>query len=170
MNTLPILPHKKFIIEQNTHNTTSWIGHQQSDPTNIKTGQTFIAPCEADLEAIEIFTSLVTHPGEMVMSIHPFDESLKSWGKALASTSIQLDCADSGKWKSVSFAGPHLKKGDSYGFRLECLHSYIGLGEAIGSCSNPSLLNGQEWKLTDAHKKGHFYSFFNLAFRIAARA
>ena len=170
MNTLPIQPHTKFIVTQSTHNTTSWIGHHKTDPIDNKRGQTFLAPLEADLEAIEVFTSLVTHPGEMALTVHYFDETSKNWGPALASASIHLDCDDTGNWKSVHIAGLHLKKGAYYGFRLECPNSYIGLGEAIFSCSNPTLINGQEWKFTNLDNKGISYSYFSLAFRVEARA
>ena len=169
MNTLLIQPHTKCIISQSTHNTTSWIGHQKTDQIDTKRGQTFLSPFEADLETIEVFPSLVTHPGEMVMTVHHFNESSKTWGPALVSASIHLCCDDSGKWKSIHIAGPHLKKGEHYGFRLECPNSYIGLGEAIFSYSNPTLINGQEWKFTNIDKKGVSYSYFSLAFRVAAR-
>jgi hypothetical protein len=170
MNTLPIQSHRKFIVTQSTHNTTSWIGHHKTDPIDNQRGQTFLAPLEADLEAIEVFTNLVTHPGEMAMTIHQVDESSKTWGPALVSASIHLDCDDSGKWKSIHIAGPHLKKGECYGFRLECPNSYIGLGEAIFSNSNLTLINGQEWTFTNIDKKGFPYSYFSLAFRVEARA
>lgn len=170
MNTLPIQPPTKMIVTQNSNNSTSWIGHLTTDQIETKRGQTFLPPFEADLEAIEVFTSLVTHPGEMALTVHQVDESSKTWGPALVSASIHLDCDDSGKWKSVHIAGLHLKKGVSYGFRLECPNSYIGLGEAIFSCSNPTLINGQEWKFTNLDNKGISYSYFSLAFRIEARA
>jgi len=170
MNTLPIQPPTKIIVTQNSNNSTSWIGHPKTDQIDTKRGQTFLSPFEADLEAIEVFTSLVTHPGEMEMTVHQVDESSKTWGPALVSASIHLDCDDSGKWKSVHITGPHLKKGAYYGFQLECPNSYIGLGEAIFSNSNPTLINGQEWKFTNIDKKGVSYSYFSLAFRVEARA
>ena len=169
MNTLPIQQHPKFIVSQILHNTTSWIGHQKTEQIDTKRGQTFLSPFEADLEKIEVFINLVTHPGQMVMTVHQVDESAKTWGPALVSASIHLNCDDSGKWKSIHIAGAHLKKGEYYGFRLECPNSYIGLGEAIFSHSNPTLINGQEWKFTNIDKKGVPYSYFSLAFKVEAR-
>lgn len=170
MNTPPITPKKNFILTQPIHTTTSWIGHQKTEKVDHKIGQTFLSPAEADLDSIELFISLVTQPGKMAMTVHHFDESSKNWGPALRTASINLDCTDSGNWKSLNIAGAHLKEGGYYGIRLECLETYIGLGEAASSYLKPVLPNGQEWIFTDLDKKGHCYSYFSLAFRVAAKA
>jgi hypothetical protein len=170
MNTPPIPPQKKNILTQLTHTTTSWIGHQKAGQIDHKIGQTFLSPAEADLESIEVFISLVTQPAKMAMTIHHFDESSKSWGPALGNASANLDCTDSENWKSVDIAGTHLKKGEYYGIRIECLEAYIGLGEAASCYLKPALQNGQEWVFTNFDKKGQPYSYFSLAFKVAARA
>ena len=170
MNTPPNPPQKKNILTQLTHTTTSWIGHQKAGQIDHKIGQTFLSPAEADLESIEVFISLVTQPAKMAMTIHHFDESSKSWGPALGNASANLDCTDSENWKSVDIAGTHLKKGEYYGIKLESPDSFIGLGEAVGSYSAPAFLDGQEWIFNNFDNKGHCYTYFSLAFRLAARA
>ncbi|MEP7107423.1 MAG: hypothetical protein ABI760_05560 [Ferruginibacter sp.] len=160
----------KAVVEQITNNTTSWIGHHKIDNKDIIGGQTFISPSDVDLEAIEVFTSIVTTPGKVLMTLHPFDTILKSWGPVLGSASVDFNRADNGKWKSFIIPGLHLNKGKAYGFRLESTNSYIGVGETVGSYDTPPIINGQEWKFTGNDKKGQSYSYFSLAFRVEARA
>jgi hypothetical protein len=170
MNTPPIPQQKKIILTQLTHTTTSWIGHQKAEQIDHKSGQTFLSPAEVDLESIEVFISLVTQPGKMAMTVHHFDESSKTWGPAIAFANTHLDCTDSGNWKTLNIDGPHLKKGEYYGIKLESPDSFIGLGEAVGSYSAPAFLDGQEWIFNNFDNKGHCYTYFSLAFRLAARA
>ena len=160
----------KAIVEQVTDNTISWIGHRTSDNKDIVGGQTFTAPQEVDLEAIEVLTSIVTSPGNVVMTMHNFDPQLKSWGPVLGAASVELNRADNGKWKAFNIVGLHLNKGKSYGFRLESLNSYFGLGETVGSFETPLNVNGQEWKFVNNDQKGQSYSYFSLAFKVAVRA
>jgi hypothetical protein len=61
----------KSVVEQVTNNTTSWIGHDKLDNKDIISGQTFTSPSEMDLEAIEVFTNVVTTPGNVVLILHP---------------------------------------------------------------------------------------------------
>ncbi len=163
-------PSIKAVVEQLTNNTTSWIGHNKVDNKDIIGGQTFIAPSEVDLEAIEVLTSIVTSPGKVLMTLHTFDSQLKSWGPVLGSASVEFNGTDTGKWKSFNISGLHLNKGKAYGFRLESPNSYIGMGEAAGSHQTPPLINGQEWKFTNNDQKGHSFSYFSLAFKVAVRA
>lgn len=160
----------KAIVEQITNNTISWIGHCNSDNKDIIVGQTFIAPAESDLEAIEVLTSMVTTPGKMVMTVHNFDSNLKSWGPVLGSASVELNNADTGKWKAFNIAGLHLNKGKVYGFRLESPNAYIGVGETVGSYKAPLALTGQEWKFAKNEQHGQAFSYFSLAFKVAVRA
>ena len=160
----------KVVLEQTTNNTTSWIGNYESDKKNIKGGQTFMAPSEADLEAIKVFSSIVTIPGEVVMTVHHFDTTLKSWGPTLISSKVQFSRADSGSWKSFDTSGLHLTEGKTYGFILEGLTSCIGMGEAVGSHVKPPHANGQEWRFTNNNQQGDSFNYFSLAFKIEARA
>ena len=157
-------------VEQVTNNTTSWIGHRPGDNNDIIKGQTFIAPAEGDLDGIEVFSSMVTSPGKVMMTLHSFDSLQKNWGPVLGTTSVEFTKNDSGKWVSFDIPGQHLKKGETYGFRLESPNTLIGIGEAAGSHKHPPFNNGQEWKFSTKDSKGHSFSYFSLAFKIGLRA
>lgn len=158
------------VVQQVTNNTTSWIGHRTRENENVVSGQTFIASAEGDLDAIEIFSSIVTKPGKVTMTFYNFDQQLKSWGHALGSTSLDFNHDETGKWIAFNFLGLHLDKGKSYGFRLESPDTYIGLGEAAGTHQMPPFVSGQEWKFSTNNKLGHSFSYFSLAFKVALRA
>ena len=88
MNIITKKPSIKAVVEQITNNTISWIGHQKMDNIIITGGQTFIAPSDVELEAIEVFTVLVTIPGKFLMTLHHFDTQLKLWGPVLVAASV----------------------------------------------------------------------------------
>jgi hypothetical protein len=159
-----------LVVEQVTNNTTTWVGHRKSDNNTLISGQTFIAPKEADLDKIEVFSSVVTQPGKVVMTVHKFDQQQKSWGPALGSASLELNKTDSDKWVGFHIPGLHLNSGQAYGFRLESATALIGVGEAAGSHHHPPFVNGQEWKFTNKDEKGHSFSYFSLAFKVGLRA
>ena len=123
-----------------------------------------------DIEAIEVLTSIVTTPGRVLMTIHPYDSQTNTWGPPLRSASLDLDRNDNGKWKSFHISGLHLNEGKTYGFQLESPNSYIGMGEAAGSSLAPPLPSGKEWQFIKNDNKGHSFSYFSLAFRVEARA
>lgn len=156
-------------VEQVTNNTTSWIGHRRGDNKDVVGGQTFIATAEGDLEAIEVFSSVVTDPGKVVMTIHKFNPEQKSWGPALGSSSVDFNKADTGKWIAFNMPGLHLNKGEAYGFKLESAETFIGVGEAAGSHQQPPFTNGQEWRFTNNNKADSF-SYFSLAFKVDLKA
>ncbi len=170
MNTKSLIT--KSVVEQTANNTTSWIGHQINNDKDIISGQTFTSPSEVDLEAIEVLTSVVAQPGNVLMTLHSFDAQLESWGPILGSASVDFNQTDNGKWKSFNIAGLHLNKGKSYGFRLESLDSgaYIGVAEAVGCSQSPLSNTGQEWQFTNNDSKGHSFSYFSLAFKVDAKA
>ncbi|MEP7144735.1 MAG: hypothetical protein ABI707_17765 [Ferruginibacter sp.] len=170
MNTQTKKPLLKAIVEQVTNNTTSWIGHHTFDNKDIIGGQTFIVPSEGELAAIEVFTSIVTTPGNVLMTVHTFDSQLKSWGPVLGSASVDFNRTDTGKWKSFNISGLHLNKGKAYGFRLESSNCFIGVGETVGSYETPLSTNGQEWKFINKDQKGQSFSYFSLAFKVDVRA
>jgi len=161
-------PSIKALVEQITSNATSWIGHHKYDNKDIVGGQTFTTPSDGDLEAIEVYTSIVTAPGKVIMTLHNFDPLHQSWGPALGSSSVDFATTDTGKWKSFSIPGLHLDKEKSYGFRLESSNCYIGMGEAAGH--TPPLVNGQEWTFVNNDQQGKSFSYFSLAFKVAVRA
>lgn len=158
------------IVQQVTNNTTSWIGHRPGDNKDVVGGQTFIATAESDLEAIEVFSSIVTDAGKVVMTLHTFDPAKKSWGPALGSASVDFNKADTGKWVAFNLPGLHLTKGAAYGFKLESTETFIGVGEAVGSHAHPPFTAGQEWKFTKNNQNGDSFSYFSLAFKVDVKA
>lgn len=169
MNTHPNVPLRS-VSEQITNNTTSWVGHAKGHPDDIIKGQTFISSTEGDLEAIEVFSNIVTDPGKVIMTVYKYDPQQKQWGSALGTSSIQFNKTDTDKWMSFPIAGLHLDKGQSYGFRLESHDSLIGVGEAAGSSNNPVFGSGQEWRFTSNNSKGDSFSYLTLAFKVEIRA
>lgn len=157
-------------VQQVTNNTTSWIGHRPGDNKDVVGGQTFIATTEGDLEAIEVFSSIVTDAGKVVMTLHSFDQQHKSWGPALGSASVEFNKADTGKWVAFNLPGLHLNKGQAYGFKIESADTFIGVGEAVGSHAQPPYAAGQEWKFTSNNQKGDAFSYFSLAFKVDLKA
>jgi hypothetical protein len=136
----------------------------------VISGQTFVAPKEGDLEAIEVFSAIVTKPGNVTMTLHNFDTDQKSWGPALGSSSVAIDSNEAGKWLAFAIPGMHLDKGKSYGFRLKSPDTFMGVGEAAGDLSMPPFSYGQEWQFTNEQSEGQSFSYFSLAFKIGMRA
>lgn len=157
------------IVQQVTNNATSWIGHRRDNEALIS-GQTFIAPKEGDLQSIEVFSTIVTKPGKVIMTLHHFDTEQKSWGPALGSSSVEINSNEAGKWLAFTIPGMHLHKGRSYGFRLESPDTLIGVGEAAGNLSRPPFSYGQEWQFTNGLSEGQAFSCFSLAFKVGMKA
>ena len=158
------------VVEQTTNNATSWIGHRPGDNKEIVSGQTFFAPASGAVGTIEVFSSMVTQPGKVVMTLHSFDTEQKKWGPSIGTTSVNLIYSDSGKWISFNIPSAQLDKGKTYGFKLESPDSYIGVGEAAGVAKKPPFTSGQEWRFTAANQGGVSYNYFSLAFKIGLRA
>lgn len=157
------------VVQQVMNNATSWIGHRR-DNDDIISGQTFIAPKEGDLAAIEVFSAIVTKPGKVIMTLHHFDSDQKSWGPALKTSCIEIDSNGAGRWLAFDMPGMYLDKGRSYGFRLQSPDTLIGVGEAAGNLSRPPFSYGQEWQFTNEQCKGKSYSCFSLAFKVDMKA
>ena len=169
MNTHSNIPVYS-VSEQTTNNSTSWVGHAKGDPADIVKGQTFISSTEGDLEAIEVYSNIVTAPGKVIMTVYKYDEKQKEWGNPLGMSSLQFDPSDSGKWISFPINGLHLNKGQSYGFRLESHDSLIGMGEAAGSANDPVFSTGQEWRFVQNDNVVDTFSYLSLAFKVEIRA
>lgn len=163
-------PPTHALLEQVTNNTTSWVGHRLRDNEDLASGQTFIATSEGDLEKIEVFPTIVTKPGKMILTLHNFDSQQKSWGPALGSASIDVNNSATNKWLAFKIPGMHLNKGKAYGFRLESPDTFVGVGEAAGSHQKPPFISGQEWQFTKNQKSEHSFSYFSLAFKVETRA
>ncbi len=172
MNTHHQIPVSIAALQQLNHNATSWLGHHKADHKEIAMGQTFIAPAEGELETIEVFSSLVTQPGQVIMTLHSFDPQQQSWGPSLGSDTVTFNETCNGKWIAFKIKGMHLAKGNSYGFRLQSHDSYVGVGEAAGSAKHPPFASGKEWKFTNKDKDNKVvaFSYFSLAFKVGLRA
>ncbi|MES2892846.1 MAG: hypothetical protein V4725_12555 [Bacteroidota bacterium] len=159
----------KPLIEQATTNTTSWVGRRPDDK-ELLCGQTFISPAEGVLDSIEVFSSIVSKPGKLVMTLHQFDRHHKTWGPAMGTTSVEMNSSSAGSWVAFPIPGLLLQKGQSYGFKLESADAYVGIGEAAGSYANPPFDDGQEWQFLKNEQRSHAFSYFSLAFKVGLRA
>ena len=92
------------LITQIQNNTTLWIGHLQTDPTDHFAGQTFRCPLSGDLDNIQIFSSAVQNPGQLTLSVHLFDPEKRSWGPLLASATVEVERIDNERW--IRFDAP----------------------------------------------------------------
>ncbi len=159
-----------IVVQQVTNNTTAWIGHRKADNKDIVAGQTFTCPSEGDLDAIEIFSTLVMSPGNVKMTMHAFDADTKIWGPVLSTSSVDFNRQDAEKWISFPQTGLHLQKGNTYGFRLQSNDSCVGIGEAAGSHLQPPFIGGQEWIANAENQPGKYFSYLSLAFKVGLRA
>ncbi|MFT3981134.1 MAG: hypothetical protein QM687_11735 [Ferruginibacter sp.] len=170
MNYQTNTPTLRSTVEQTNHNATSWIGHRHFDNKDVIAGQTFIAPSEADIEAIEVFPTVVTKPGKLQMTVYDFDEQKNQWGASLGTAIIDINRESNGKWVPFNLKGLHLNKGKSYGFKIESNDTYIGVGEAAGSAKQPPYDNGREWRFENNQPVPNSYRYFSLAFKIDVKA
>ena len=170
MNTNNQTPGSFSSVQQVTNNATSWIGHRTYDNKDIVMGQTFMATTDGDVQAIEVFSSIVVKPGKVVLTLHAFDLQEKKWGPSLGSSTVEFNYASNEKWVAFNLPGVHLIKGKTYGFKLECTDTYIGVGEAAGSAKQPPFKTGQVWKFTNNNKAPDTYTYFSLAFKVDLKA
>lgn len=152
------------VLSQLQNNTTLWIGHLPSDPADHFAGQTFTCPVSGDLNNIQVYSAVVHSPGEILLSLHAFDEENKSWGPALASAVTVIDKSDEETWIRFDLPPMPIHDDQSYGFRLFANNAMIALGEAAASGQKP--FGGQEWHADSNDLAGHYYNYFSLAFKI----
>jgi len=157
------------VITQTKNNTTLWIGHLQSDPVDHFAGQTFKCPSDGLLDNIQVFSSIVQSPGEMQLTLHEFDTKTKTWGSALADSNVVVQKGDDAKWIAFELQPVALHKDATYGFRLQSSNALIGIGEAATGTMQPFSF-GHEWSADSKDEKGHFFTFFSLAFKVELRA
>lgn len=157
--------HPRPVLTQTQRNTTLWIGHLQTDPTDHYGGQTFICPSEGELDNIQLYASSVHYPGKIHLTLHEFDTTAKSWGPAIGESAIEVQKADNQKWISFSLPPLHLNKASTYGFRMHSVNAMIGLGEAACDNQHPFTF-GHEWNADSNNQRGNYYSYFSLAFKI----
>ena len=152
------------LVTQVQNNTTLWIGHLQTDPTDHFAGQTFKCPSSGDLDNIQVFSAAVQGPGQLTLSLHSFDPETKCWGPLLASTTVEVERVDRERWLRFDLPPIPLQQGEMYGFRVYANNTMIALGEAAAANQNP--FNGEEWHADSIDPTGHYYRYFSLAYKI----
>jgi hypothetical protein len=152
------------VITQTESNTTLWIGHLQSDPTDHFAGQTFTCPASGDLNNIQVYSAVVHSAGQVMLSLHAFDEETKSWGPVLASSIAAIEKTDEHTWIRFEMPPMPLHKNATYGFRLFADRAMIALGESATTGQKP--FKGQEWHADSNNQTGEFYNYFSLAFKV----
>jgi len=157
--------HPRPVLMQTQTNTTLWIGHLHSDPTQHFGGQTFICPSTGALDNIQLYASAVHYPGDIHLSLHEFDAVAKTWGPALGESAIEVQKSDNEKWIRFNLPALHLDKSRSYGFRMHSANAMIGLGESACDNQHPFTF-GHEWNADSNNQRGSYYSYFSLAFKI----
>lgn len=157
------------ILTQTENNTTLWIGHLHSDPTDHFGGQTFTCPAEGFLDNIQLYAATVQYPGVIHLTLHEFDISSKTWGASIGRSSVNVQKDDREKWIRFSLPPLQLNKATTYGFRVHTSNAMIGLGEAATGTQHPFTF-GHEWNADSKNERGHYYSYFSLAFKVELRA
>jgi hypothetical protein len=170
METNHSKPLLKPVVQQSTHNTTSWIGHRQGEANEHISGQTFTCPAAGQLDCIEIFSVFVDKKIPVDLTLYPFDTERKIWGAALATSTVEFNTADTEKWMSFPLKGLHLSKGKVYGFKLKTDDGLLGVGEAAGCLNQLPYADGQEWSANTTDQKGKYFSYLSLAFKVDLRA
>lgn len=153
------------VLTQTQNNTTLWVGHLLSDPNDHFAGQTFTCPASGELDNIQLFSSAVHYPGEVLLTLHSFDTETKQWGPALSQSTLNIRKDDEAKWIRFGLPSVPLAKGGVYGFRLQTDEALVGIGEAASSRHEP-FTYGQEWNADSRNAAGHFYTYFSLAFKV----
>ncbi|MEJ0101928.1 MAG: hypothetical protein WDO19_04925 [Bacteroidota bacterium] len=160
-NAGPIRP----ILSQTKNNTTLWIGHLQNDPVDHFAGQTFKCPSDGTLDNIQVYSSIVQRPGDIILTLHEFGNTTKDWKPSFASSSVTVNGNDQKKWLSFSLPHSSLMKDRTYGFRLQSTNAMIGIGELVRPNNEPCSF-GQEWNADSNNMDGVFFTWFSLAFKV----
>jgi len=153
------------VITQSQNNATMWIGHSTNDPTDHFAGQTFKCPSPGLLDNIQVYTSAVQMPGEMLLTLHEFEPESKSWGPAIGESNLSIQKKDISKWITFELEPVALKKDGTYGFRIQTIDAYIGIGEAATGNQQPFTF-GNAWSGDSKNKEGHFFTYFSLTFKV----
>jgi hypothetical protein len=154
------------VLTQVENNTTLWIGHLQTDPTEHLAGQTFKCPVAGMLDNIQVYSAAVHNPGQLSLTIHEFDPVQKIWGPAIGKSTLNVERDDSAKWIRFELQPIPLLKDAVYGFRLQTIDdAMIGIGEAATGTKEPFTF-GHEWNGDSRDTKGHYFSYFSLAFKV----
>lgn len=156
-------------LEQLHRNTSLWVGHMNTGPTDHFAGQTFHCPEDGSLKKIQVYSSIVSHPGKIILTLHEFDKQRKNWGSMLSSSEIEVNENDTDNWMQFPLQPIHLQKDKNYGFRLKSPDTLVAIGEAAWPSKYP-FEYGEEWSINNIENKDHYYKYFSLAFRVELRA
>jgi hypothetical protein len=165
METLKKSSHPQPVLSQAQNNTTLWIGHLQTDPTDHFAGQTFNCPAEGQLGNIQLYSAAVQLGGEVVLTLHEFDPRTKNWGPSIGSSTLEVQKGDHAQWLRFELPPVLLHKDATYGFRVQTNKAMVGLGEAATGNKAPFTF-GHAWSGDSKNERGHFYSYFSLAFKV----
>src|ERR1700682_6419407 len=152
-------PHSvRPVLTQDQNNTTLWIGHLQSDPTDHFAGQTFKCPSQGLLDNIQVYSSAVHNPGVLLLTLHGFDNTTKTWGPAIGNSTLSIQRSDEAKWLRFELQPVLVHKDAMYGFRLRRSNALIGIGEAASGTKQPFTF-GHEWNGDSGDETGHYFSY-----------
>jgi hypothetical protein len=157
-------PGARPAITQTRNNTSFWIGHLQTDPTEHFAGQTFHCPTDGQVDNIQIYSATVQQPGEIVLSLHSFDEENQNWGPSIGSSVVEVKKHDEEKWIRFELPPVSLQRNQVYGFRVHTKNGMVAIGEAAAGVADP--FNGIEWNGDSNNRDGNYYRYFNLAFKV----
>ena len=163
MKTMP--RSSRPVLSQTENNTTLWIGHLTHEANDRLAGQTFSCPSTGLINNIQVYTSAVTLPGEILMTLHEFDPAAKSWGPAICQSSLAIERNDASHWLRFELDPVNLQQDNYYGFRLQTKEGIIGIGEAISHAQRPFSF-GQAWSGDTGRSGERFFSYFSLAFKV----
>jgi hypothetical protein len=154
------------VLTQTENNTTLWVGNLKHGTNDHVAGQTFTCPSEGLLNNIQVYSSAVTRPGELMLTLHEFDAGTRTWGPAIAQSMVQMEKEDISKWIRFGLEPVALKKNTAYGFRLHAPEAFIGIGEAAHQSKYPFNF-GMAWNGGTHHpEKGRYFNYFSLAFKV----
>ena len=155
----------RSILSQTRNNTTTWIGHLQHETLDHLSGQTFKCPDDGYLDNIQVYTTMVQRPGEVLLTLHEFNSDFKNWNPSIAGSTLFVNRKDEGGWLTFPLSNALLIKGRLYGFRLQSHDAMVGIGELARANDEPCTY-GQEWNADSNNRAGVFFNWFSLAFKV----
>ena len=153
------------LVTQVEKNTTLWVGHLQTDPTDHFAGQTFKCPSAGELNNIQVFSSAVQQSGELILTLHEFDTNSRTWGPPVSKSTLVVEKGEASKWLQFDLQPVPLYKDATYGFKLQTADAFVALGEAASGNKQPFTF-GHEWNGDSQNQKGYFFTYFSLAFKV----
>jgi hypothetical protein len=155
----------RSILSQPKNNTTTWIGHLQNETIDHFSGQTFKCPEDGYLDNIQVYATVVQRSGEVLLTLHEFNDGRKTWDSSVAASTLFVSGKDEGQWLTFNLNSAALEKEKLYGFRLQSNEAMLGIGELARGNDEPCTF-GQEWNADSENRSGVFFSWFSLAFKV----